>query len=421
MSSFDRTYRPVDFDSYIGNEISKQKMKNMLKRGEVPHTIIFQGDRGCGKTTLARIVGKSLLCKNPKPDGTSCEECSNCIKINEKFIIDGGRASGIPIQEVDVNAEGKKDNVLNLIQEMRTKPAGNSKKIYILDEVQSMPPKAQSSLLKICEEPSPWLYIFLCTTDPEDLIVPLRSRMVPFYIKRPTIKDISGRLEVICQNENIKYDPKALNLIAKVSNRIPRESIKNLETISSSGDITYEAVERDLQIVRLDTYTDYIKIFNREVFDALDFINNLHDKYGVEIPDFMDGLAEFIIDAFNIKMGVSLEKYTEEEARNMRRVFKEMDTKMMIKFLTLIEQALKLKDNPRYALVMLTLKMGFPQYFVENFDKKEVVQELSKEQAEGIKNYKKIKDEHNRSIIQPDQEITDDLISSLFEDSYIVE
>lgn len=417
---FNKMYRPINFDSYIGNEVTKRKLINMLNNGTVPHSCIFEGDRGCGKTTVARILGKTLLCKSPREDGTACDECSNCVKINEKFIGEGGRVPGVPIQEIDINSTGKKDDILDLIEDMRTRPMGNSKKVYILDEIQVMSKQAQSSLLKVLEEPNEWLYIFLCTTDPEDLLVPIRSRLVPFKIKRPTTKEIAKRLQDICLAEGIAHDIKALELIVKVANRIPRDSIKHLETLATSNEeITYEVVQRDLEVVRLDTYIDYIEVFNKDIFHALAFINGLHENYGLDYEEFLNNLAEFVIDAFNLKTGVALDMYTEEEAKQMKKAFKTMTIEDLVKLLNLIEAALKLKNNPRYALVMLTLKMGFPEYFGQS-TVSEVARDVRREESTSIKKYKENK-KIPISNDSDDGEITEADLANLFPDSFIVE
>lgn len=418
---FNKMYRPYNFETYIGNEVPKRKLLSMLKTGDIPHSCIFEGERGCGKTTVARIIGKTLLCKNRKDDGNACEECSNCVKINEKFIAEGGRVPGVPIQEVDVNSIGGKEGVLNLIDDMRTKPMGNSKKIYILDEIQIAGRHAQSALLKVLEEPNPWLYIFLCTTDPDDLLVPVRSRLVPFKIKRPTTKEIAQRLHEICLEEKIAHDKKALELIVKVSNRIPRDSIKNLETLAvSNSELTYEVVQRELEVVRLETYTDYIEVYNKDIFNALEYINKLPDNYNLDYEEFLDNLANFVVDAFNLKTGVSLDTYTEEEAKLMKKTFKTFGIEDIVKLLNLIEDALKLKNNPRYALVMLTLKMGFEEYFGSSTDD-EVERELKKEERVSIENYKENKKVEITEKTDVDNEITEADIVNLFPDSFVVE
>lgn len=411
-----RKYRPITFDTFIGNEVSKKIVMNMLERKSIPHAMLFEGNSGCGKTTLARIVGKALLCKNPKEDGQACEECSNCKSINEKFILKGGKVTGIPIEELDVNSTGGKDDVLDIIQEMRRKPMNNSSKVYIFDEVQVMSTKAQSSLLKIMEEPHEWVYIILCTTDPDNLLLALRSRLTPIKIRKPSTNDIVINLERICREENIKYDKKALEVIAKSSGRVPRNSIRDLGTIASVGDITYETVSKSLQIQKAEIYIEYMKTLNKEVFDALDFINNIKDKYNMETDEFITGLTDFIVDAFNLKMGVSIDSYTEEEAKTISKIFKHFDTSELINFMLLTEEALKIKTNPKYAITMLTLKVGFPQYFKKEFNKQEVSEEIKKEENTGRVNYIKNRKEQESKLEIENEEITDDDLSDLFDE-----
>ena len=416
---FANKYRPVDFDSYVGNKVTKKKVMSMLKNDTLPHCMLFEGDRGCGKTTLARIISKSLLCKNPKEDGTPCGECEMCKKIEDKFILEGGKVPGVPIQEIDANSEGKKDDMLSLIEDMRTKHMGKTKKVYILDEVQVVGKKAQSALLKVLEEPDEWLYIILCTTDPDDLLVPLKSRMTPFKITRPTRVEIKERLKEVCYMEQIKYEDKALDVIIKVGTRIPRDCLKHLGTLASLGDITYDSAVTNLQIVGIGIYLDYFKVLNKEIFDALEYINNLKDKHNIEYNEFLEGLTEFSIDAFNLKMGVSLDDYTEEAAKEIKKVFKFMDIDKMINLLNYIEDALKL-NNPRYALVMITLKLGFPEYFIEDkYSKEELLEDLQKEERKSDIAYNKIKKEHKMNNDCLDEEVSLDDILDIFPGSFV--
>lgn len=420
MGGFATKYRPIDFDTYIGNEVTKNKVLSMLKNGTLPHSMLFEGERGCGKTTLARIISKALLCKSPNKDGTPCGTCDMCVKIEDKFILKGGRVPGVPIQEIDANSEGRKDDMLSLIEEMRTKHMGNTKKVYILDEVQVVGKKAQSALLKVLEEPDPWLYIILCTTDPDDLLVPLRSRLTPFKITRPTRVEIKNHLKHICYLEQIKYEDSALDVVIKVGNRVPRECLTHLQTLANLGDVTYDSAVTNLQVVRIDTYIDYFSVINTDIFKALSYINNLYDTYDIEYIDFLEGLAEFSIDAFNIKMGVSLDKYTEEEAKAIKKVFKLVDIDKMINLLNYLEDALRLTNNPRYALVMLTLKLGFPEYFDVNMSKDDLKEEIEKEERLSDKEYRKVAKEYRKPKVDLNREATLDDITEIFSNSFVV-
>lgn len=417
---FDRKYRPQDFKSYIGNDTVKEKLKDMIKRGGLRHSMLFEGPSGTGKTTMARIVAKVLSCKSPKEDGTPCEECENCLRINEKFILQGGKVQGLPIQEVDVNLDGSKDSVTQLIDEMKTKPLGKQKKIYILDEVQTMSAKAQSSLLKVLEEPNEWLYIILCTTHPDALLDAIKTRLTSFKIRQPNKMELRQRLIDVCLEEKIKFDKAALDVIIKVSEKSPRLCLKNLERVASSGEVLYEAVLKEFNVAKIDMFIDYFKnLKSGDVFKATSYIDELPDKYNTNHLDFLSGLANFSVDAFQLKMGASLENYTEDEAKEMARAFKEMTTKDIIKLMLHIERAQEEKDNPRFALHMLTLKFGFPEYFT-SLSEKTVIEDIQKEKDKSTKAYLRNKEEANKVKIESD-ELTGNDILELFEDSFRVD
>lgn len=416
---FDRKYRPQDFKSYIGNEVVKRKLLNMIQRGGLPHSMIFEGPSGTGKTTMARIIAKVLSCKKPNEDGTPCEACENCLRINEKFILTGGKVPGLPIQEVDTNSEGSKNDIVQLIDEMKTKPLGKQKKIYILDEVQTMSAKSQSSLLKVLEEPNEWLYIILCTTHPDALLDAIKTRLTHFKIRQPNKQEIRDKLIYICQEEKIKFDKAALDVIIKVSGMSPRLCLKNLEQVASSGEVNYDKVMTEFNVAKVDMFIEYFRSLKKQMFDATEFIENLPEKYDTNYIDFLDNLTDFTLDAFYLKMGSSLDNYTEDEAKEMKRVFKEITTEEMINLLKLLDEALDKKSNPRFALSMLTMKFGFPEYFMDTSNKT-IAEDIQKEKDKGTKEYLRNKKEANKSQVNNDEVTGSDLLE-LFEDSFLVD
>lgn len=411
--SWTRKYRPMNLDSYVGNSTVKKKVASMFKNKRVPQTILLEGDRGCGKTTLARIMAKNLMCKSPKENGLACEECSVCKALNEKFILTGQTPAGLPVFEIDITKSNSKDEAAKIVEQMRIKPMGNQKKVYILDEIQRATKEAQNSFLKVTEEPGDYLYIILCTTNPEDLIEPFKSRFNSLKVRRPSVQDIVERLEYICREENIVYDEAALRLIVSQSNRIPRESINKLDMIAIGGKVTYDVVVEELQLVRVGLYNEYIDLLGKDIFEAMKFIDDLYEEHGVDWGDFLSQLGDYLLDAFNMKIGIRLEKYSEDDYKNVRKILKKYTVKDLARFLALLKEALKIKHNPRYALTMLTLEMGYPEY-VGIIKKEEVQEEIKKESKEAMMNYIKKKKESKKK-----QEETREKFEEMSEEDFL--
>lgn len=389
--SFTRKYRPVDMETYVGNSITKKKIESMFKNERVPQTLLLEGDRGCGKTTLARIIAKNLMCQNPSDTGLACEECKSCLTMTEKFILTGETPVGLPVYEVDITKSNSKEDAAKLVEQMRVKPMGNRKKVFILDEIQRASPEAQNSYLKVSEEPGSFLYIILCTTNPEDLIDPFKSRFNSMKIRRPGVPEIVDRLEEICIKENIKYDASALRLIALHQNRVPRECINKLDIISIGGQVTYKGTVDELELVSSGLYQKYFELLGDDIYEAMKYIEDLHEVHGVDWKDFLGQLADYTLDVFNMKLGMRLDKYTEEEYKSARKVMKSFSARDIGKFLGLIEEALAMKENPRYALTMLTLKMGYEDY-IKPVNAVEVIGEVKREETAAVRAYNEKKE-----------------------------
>lgn len=384
-----RKYRPMDLDSYVGNLVIKKKVESMFKHNKVPHTLLFQGDRGCGKTTLARIMAKNISCKSPKENGLACEECAHCTKLNEEFISTGKQAMGIPVYEIDITKLNSKEDAAKLVEQMRQAPMRGQKKVYILDEVQRASPEAQNSYLKIAEEPGEHLYIILCTTDPEDLIDPLKSRFNALNVKRPTVQEIVDRLEYVCRDQNVKYDQASLRLIANHCKRVPRESLNKLEMVAIGGEVRYHLTVQELQSVSVELYQEYLQLLisdEDDIFRAMQFIEDLYEVHGVDHGDFLANMSEYLVDVFNMKVGIRLDKYSEDEYKHARKLMKSFQTHDIARMLGLLEEALRLKDNPQYALILFTLKMAYPN-MLEPVPAKVVPSVVKNESRNGMNEY----------------------------------
>lgn len=417
-NDFARLYRPVTFDDLVGNTYPKEALKTLLKADKLDRVVMFHGPSGIGKTTIARIAGKALLCKSPV-DGQACDKCENCVALNDKFILEGASVPGLPIKELNITIESGKSDLLPIIEEMKMRPIGNKKKIYILDEFQGMSHKAQESFLKLLEEPHDWLYIFICTTHPQNLLPTILTRVTSYALKPPARVELRDRLKYVCKKEGIKHENSALDLIIKISNNSPRMALKRLGQLSHLGPITKELVVNHFQIARIDMFLAYFDVISKDIFETLQFIETLPDTYSTDYISFLEGLSNFVIDAFHIKMKSSLENYSADEAKSISKLFETVDLPKIIQLLRLIEDALKNLTNPKFTLLMLTLKYGYPKYF-DPLNTTAITDELRKEETASISAYNKNKHDRKKSSTPVDEPATTEDLMALFTDSYVV-
>ncbi len=223
-----RKWRPKHFKDIVGQEHVVQALTNALNSKKMHHAYLFSGTRGIGKTTIARILAKAFNCKKGMTADT-CGECGNCCSV------DGGRF--IDLIEVDGASNTKKDDTLELLDNVQYAPSLSEFKIYIIDEVHMLSKHSFNALLKTLEEPPPHVRFFLATTDPEKLPITVLSRCLQFNLKRISPKLIMERLKFICDEEQIKYEDKALAKIARAADGSLRDALSLLDqAIAFSGE-----------------------------------------------------------------------------------------------------------------------------------------------------------------------------------------
>ena len=223
-------YRPVTMQEYAGsriNSIIKRRFNGDVD--EYPHTILIEGTRGCGKTTLARILPKYYMCESPNEDGTPCEKCESCRQINEVLIAgESATVEVMGVTEVDVTTANGKEELQRVMEEAMIAPTWTKKKFILFDEIHIASQAAQTSLLKLIEDIPEHLIVVFATTNPEKVLDTIISRcQLRIEVKKQTIDDMTNRLEVISRREGLKFSRNALALIAKKGDRVPRERSRN--------------------------------------------------------------------------------------------------------------------------------------------------------------------------------------------------
>lgn len=235
MESLYRKYRPLTFDSVVGQQHIVSTLEHAITEGRLSHAYLFCGPRGTGKTTMARILAKALLCRNAEaaraegasgcmPDGT-CEEC--------ELIAEGNHPD---VYELDAASRTGVDNVREeIINSVNFAPVRGKYKIYIIDEVHMLTTAAFNALLKTLEEPPAHVIFVLCTTDPQKILETILSRCQRFDFHRIGNEDIERRLSYVCEQEGFDYDDEALAIVARHAKGGMRDALSTLEQLSVFG------------------------------------------------------------------------------------------------------------------------------------------------------------------------------------------
>jgi DNA polymerase-3 subunit gamma/tau len=213
-------YRPKTFEQIIGQEVIVKTLINSLNKKRIAHAYLFSGLRGSGKTTTARILAKSLQCENG-PTPTPCEKCQNCIMANENRHID--------IIEMDAASNRKIEDIRELIEHTKYKPAMGKYKVFIIDEVHMLTNEAFNALLKTLEEPPEYVKFIMATTDPLKLPATILSRVQHFRFNKINNDLIENYLIKILAKENVEFDEEALRLIVKSSKGSVRDALTLLD------------------------------------------------------------------------------------------------------------------------------------------------------------------------------------------------
>lgn len=243
-----RKYRPVTFDSVVGQSSLTTTLKNSIASGKLAHAYLFCGPRGVGKTTCARIFAKTINCMNPLPNGDACEECESCRSFNEQ--------RSLNIHELDAASNNGVEAIRALCDQVGIPPQLGKYKVYIIDEVHMLSTAAFNAFLKTLEEPPAHAIFILATTEKHKLLPTILSRCQIYDFNRMTVQNIIGHLENVAQKEGITYEAAALNVIAQKADGGMRDALSIFDQVAAfcQGNITYKQTIADLNVLDHDYY-----------------------------------------------------------------------------------------------------------------------------------------------------------------------
>ena len=283
-----RKYRPMTFDSVVGQEALTTTLKNAVKSGKLAHAYLFCGPRGVGKTTCARIFAKAINCDSPTDEGEACNHCESCMAFNEQ--------RSYNIFELDAASNNSVENIKVLMEQTRIPPQIGKYKVFIIDEVHMLSTAAFNAFLKTLEEPPAHVIFILATTEKHKILPTIISRCQIYDFERMTVPNIVNHLKMVAEKEGISYEEEALNIIAEKADGGMRDALSVFDQVASfcQGNITYQKVLEDLNVLDTENYFNIINLaLENKVADIMVLLNNIINN-GFDGGHLISGLAAHV-------------------------------------------------------------------------------------------------------------------------------
>lgn len=345
MSTLYRKYRPQKFTDIFGQEHLVKTITNEIISGKIAHAYLFSGPRGIGKTTMARLLAKSVNCENRKKDNAEpCNQCSSCTEITASRNID--------VIEIDAASHTGVDNVReNIIENAKFKPTRSKYKVFIVDEAHMLSTSAFNALLKTLEEPPEYIIFILATTENQKLPATIISRCQRFNFKKIPEKIMLEKLENIAKEEGVKIDKNVLKRIAIKSEGCMRDGESILGQIISLDQkkITPDDVAFILPSADIETVINFIKnIGEKNTHAALSDIDQLI-KDGANLEEFTLKIINVLRSIMIAQAGGTINNpdYSEEDIKTIKSLANLFDSKYLINFIDkTIKRKTEIKNSP---------------------------------------------------------------------------
>jgi len=308
-----RRFRPTNFEEMVGQEHITRTIKNQIIAGRIGHAYLFNGGRGTGKTSAAKILARAINCLNPK-DGEPCNECEIC-----KEAINGSLTD---IVEMDAASNNSVEDIRQIREEVNFLPTKAKYRVYIIDEVHMLSTGAFNALLKTLEEPPEHVKFILATTEPQKLPATILSRCQRFDFKQISNEDIIKRLKIVCDEIKIEVTPEALKVIAVLAEGGMRDALSILERCLQDGEtkIDEDKVKELVGIPKLEYINKIVtNILEENVNEALQTIDEVIIE-GKDIQNFLWEIIKYLKDILVYKASKKLNLYSEKELSNIEKL-----------------------------------------------------------------------------------------------------
>lgn len=349
-----RQYRPKTFDEVLGQDRVVNVLKNQVKNNNFSHAYIFAGERGCGKTTCAKIFAKAINCLHPV-DGSPCLECENCKAIDDESTID--------IIEMDAASNRRIDDIRNLKDNVIYPPNKLKYKVYIIDEAHMITREAFNALLKIMEEPPSHLVFILATTEIDKIPNTILSRAQNFEFNKIEKSKIKEQISIILKDKDIEMENEAIDLIIRKAKGAMRDALSILDQVLSYDTKSYKLadVENLLGVVDfydIDKLTKSIFSFNQK--QALSYIFSLREN-NKSNKDIIDSIINYFRDIMVYKMSENPDLFDNEERFDfIKKRAGEIEIDRLLDLLDILNEyssKLKSSDNTDLIVELMTIRL----------------------------------------------------------------
>ena len=381
-----RKFRPTTFSEMVGQDHITRTLRNQIIANRVGHAYLFNGGRGTGKTSSAKILARAINCLNPK-DGEPCNECEIC-----KAALNGSLTD---IVEMDAASNNSVEDIRSIREEVNFLPTKAKYRVYIIDEVHMLSTGAFNALLKTLEEPPEHVKFILATTEPQKLPVTILSRCQRFDFKRISNEDIIKRLKIVCNESKIEISEGALNIIAVLSEGAMRDALSILERCIQDGEnkIDENKIKDLVGIPKLSYVNSIISaILEYDLDEVVKSTNQILNE-GKDLDNFLWEMIKYVKDILVYKSCKNLELYTQDEILIINNLANKYSNERLIE---LIYELSELQNNMKWSTQKSILfQAGMIKLC---YKKSQTVDENLEQRLEKIENYLRSNTIENRNV-----------------------